>query len=182
MKAQYVSLLLFALAYNARSYSQYDKDSIIKNIKEVYQQVNNDKALHVITLDEQEFLGDEVSLDGGAGLEGYFKNDTLCKMVVEFGLSYAMRKYDYYFNKGRVIFIYETEKDYPEKKDGMLDYENLKLAFEGRYYYDNGKLIRSLFKGKKRAEGNTPAEYVKDLPADFKKYIKTLQTHAKSKK
>jgi hypothetical protein len=182
MKARYVSLLLLVLTCNARSYSQPDKDTIIKNIRQVFQQINGDKTLRTITLAEPEFLGKEVALDGGAELKGYFKNDTLCRMVLEFGLSYAMRKYDYYFSKGRVIFIYERELDYPEKKDGMLDYEKLVPAFEGRYYYDNNKLIRTYFKGKKRAEGNTPAQYVKDLPVDVKKYIRLLQAHAKNKK
>ena len=180
MKPRYL-LLLFALANNVRSYSQSDKDSIIKNIRQVYQQINDDKTLHTVTLAEPEFLGEDVQLDGGAELKGYFKNDTLCKMVLAFGLSYAARKYDYYFSNGRIVFIYETEEDYPMKKDGGLNYDKMVLAFEGRYYYDNGKLIQPVFKGKKRAEGNTPAEYVKDLPADVKKYIRILQQYAKDK-
>lgn len=182
MKSRFLLFLLFVLAYNARSYSQPYKDSIINNIRKVYQQINADKTLHVVTLAAPEFLGEEVQPDNGAGLKGYFKNDTLCRMVLEFGLSYAARKYDYCFSKGQIVFIYETEEDYPEKKDGGLNYDKMVLAFEGRYYYHNGKLIKPLFKGKKRAEGNTPAEYVKDLPADVKKYIRILQTHAKDKR
>jgi hypothetical protein len=109
---------------------------------------NADKTLHTVTLTAPEFLGEEAQPDNGAELKGYFNKDTLYRMELEFGLSYAACKYDYYFSKGQLVFIYETEEDYPTKTDGGLNYDKTVLAFEGRYYYNKGKLIKLFSKGK----------------------------------
>src|SRR5580658_7262063 len=81
------------------SHAQSHKDTVISSIRTIFQRINSDKSLRVVQLDAEEFL-DEAP-DNGATLSGYFKGDTLYKMVLEVGISYAMRRWEYYFSKGR---------------------------------------------------------------------------------
>lgn len=157
------------------AHGQIGEDSVIQGIRQVFQQINKDSTLRKVVLDEHEFLGDESGLDNGAQLNGYFRGNTLCKMTMIIGLSFAMKEYDYYFRNGKIIFIYETERDFQLDKEGTMDYGKSVLGFEGRYYYDNGKLIMTLFKGKKRMDefDNKKAGYVKELPR-VTDYIKLL--------
>ena len=115
-------------------------------------------------------------------MTGYFKGDTLSKMVLEIGLSYAMMRWEYYFYKKHIIFIYETEKDYPQDSTtGGLNNGKIVPAFEGRYYYENDKLISTLFKGKKRMDENSAASYIGGLPKmdEVRNYIIQLRKKAR---
>jgi hypothetical protein len=182
IKKVIAGILLVATFANA-SYGQTHKDSVIAEIRRNFQRTNNDRSLRVIELDEEEFLGE--GTDNGGDLKGYFKGDTLCKMVLEVGLSYSMKRWEYYFDKGKVIFIYETDRYYPQDSvNGGLDNTRLELAFEGRYYYENGVLINTLFKGKKRlldTSSNSTTAYINALPKkpEIDGYIKLLRKKMK---
>ncbi|HEV2355024.1 MAG TPA: hypothetical protein VGR89_12325 [Puia sp.] len=159
----------------AAARAQTPKDSVIAHARQVFRETNHDRTLRNVSLDEGEFT-DETT-DNGGRLVGYFKGDTLCKMTLEIGLSYAMTRLDYYFEHGQVIFIYETEKDYPvESVSRGLDNTRLVLAFEGRYYYENGSLITYVFKGQKRFIDNNATAYIGALPSksDIRRYILLL--------
>jgi hypothetical protein len=175
-------LLVFTCV--AASHAQTHKDSVISSIRTTFQRINGDKSLRVVQLDAEEFL--EEAPDNGAILRGYFNGDTLDKMVLEVGISYAMRRWEYYFGRGRVVFIYETDKYYRQDTvNGGLDKSNLDLAFEGRYYYENGALIHTIFKGKKKlleSDSNSPADYIKALPEkpEIDGYFKLLEKKLKA--
>jgi len=112
-----------------------EKDSVIKNIKNLYKQINSGSTLKTVKLENKQFLPQMT--DGGGFLTGYFKGEQLLKIHVWVGLSYGVRQLEYYFNNnGQLFFVYETEEDYPDKNNnGSLDYTKLYLAFEGRCYF-----------------------------------------------
>ncbi len=172
-------VLLLVFASMSSPHAQTHKDSVLTAIRETFQQTNNNKSLRVVRLDEEEFL--RQGSDNGGDLKGYFRGDTLCKIVLEIGLSYAMKRWEYYFDKEQIIFIYETDRYYPvDSVNGGLDNTRLELAFEGRYYYENGVLINTLFKSKKRLldiSGNSTKTYINALPKkpEIDGYIKLLR-------
>ncbi len=153
-----------------------NKDTIIKHTRELFQKINNDPTLKKLELDNEDFMPDEQS-DGGVSLTGYYKKDTIYKLSVWIGVSYCVRQYDYYLKNGKPFFIYETEKDFPGKKDGTLDYSKLNLAFEGRYYLNNGKVMDLKIKGKKRMDENPTTASIMGLAADAKSYAKLMSAH-----
>jgi len=177
-----MACLLLTFGCIFASHAQSHKDSVVSSIRTTFQRINSDKSLQVVQLDAEEFLED--APDNGATLSGYFKGDTLCKMVLEVGISYAMRRWEYYFARGQIVFIYETDKYYRQDSvNGGLDHSKLDLAFEGRYYYENRALIHTIFKGKKKlleSDSNTAADYIEALPKkpQIDGYIKLLKKKA----
>ena len=130
---------------------QSKTDKLI-DIRKTFQKINNDTSLKKKTIDDAEkFLGH--ATDGGGELIGYFHKDSLCKIFATVGLSYGSISDEYYFRNGKLIFVYEVEKDFPETDSlGGLDFNKLDLVFEGRYYFDNDKMIDKITKGKRRFE------------------------------
>ena len=138
-------LLLLGAADFARG--QTIKDSLIKNIRAVFQRINSDTTLHAVSLDVDE-LEEAIggSPDNGADVRGYFKKDTLYKLYMSMGPSFGLKDYEYYYDRGEIVFIYEKDQHFPPKKDGGLDHEKLVMGFEGRFYFNKGKLIAKVVK------------------------------------
>jgi hypothetical protein len=156
--------------------SAQSKEETIKAIRQIFQEINQDHTLTTVSLTAEDFM--EESPDNGGELIGYFKKDTLCKMVVEVGLSYGMVRQEYYYNHGKPVFIYETEKSFPHT-DTSIDNSRLVLNFEGRYYFDEKGIVDIKVKGQPRfAEKITPA-YIKDLLKYGQSDAKTLYKHLK---
>jgi len=157
------------------------KEDQIRQIRTLYSKINNDHSLKTIVLTNDDFLQDETP-DGGCSLTGYYKNDTLYKMSVWIGLSYCIRQYDYYFDKGTPFFVFETEKDFPANTDGTLGYTKLNPGFEGRYYLNGQKVIAIKLKSKKRMDENPTMAYVQTLVTGVTAYKKQLYQHLKKRK
>jgi len=140
-------LLTLILPPGSQGQTKTGKLSVIRR---TYRDINSDPSLKKRTIDDaEEFLGH--ATDGGGELDGYFKKDSIRKIVATIGLSYGSITDAYYFKDGHLIFVYETENDFPENnRSGELDYTKLELAFEGRYYFDTGHLIDKIEKGKRR--------------------------------
>jgi hypothetical protein len=165
--------LLLTVALSQASNGQTKADKILR-IKQAFQKINSDKSLKKKTIEDAEiFLGH--ATDGGGQLIGYFDKDTVCKIFVTVGLSYGMITDEYYFSKGQVVFVYESEKIFPENdsSDG-LNYTKLKLSFEGRYYFENDKLIDKIIKGKRRFEDKD--KIASTFLADAKDYVTLVKT------
>ena len=152
--------LLLLLGAMGASRGQNAKDPRIQNIRNIFQRINNDRTIRVVSMDYEEITGE--ALDNGGDVKGYFKKDTLCKMIMTAGPSYGLVTYEYYFNQGQPVFIYELEKRFPIKADGSRDDTKLVQGFEGRYYLDKGKLISKVVKGKKFGEEPINDEYIKE--------------------
>ena len=122
-------------------------DDKIQIIKKRFTSINTDNAYSIVTLDNEEFL--EQMTDGGGQLKGYLKGGGFSKIYENIGLSYCIQIREYYFWDNKLIFVFEKEDDFALDSLGTIDHTKTKAAFEGRYYFDNGKLISTKTKGEK---------------------------------
>ena len=150
MKKNRLSILTFTLLVIIQGSFAQDKNQIIKEIRKEYVRINVLAEIHKISLDADEFL-DEMP-DGGAALTGYFRKDTLLKMEEWIGLSYGNQTREFYFRNDQLFFVYEKFEAFVQTASG-LDHSKVKKSFEGRYYFDNNKLIQKLTEGKKPLDG-----------------------------
>ena len=144
-------ILLFLLVANILFGQQSDK---IVLIRKSVAEINNTRGYKVKTLSDDYFTSKDEVADNGHELKGYYHKDTLKKIVYSAGPSYGMKTFEFYFYDGNVIFAFEKEEVFPETKDGSLNYEKLVSAFEGRYYFDRGKIFQTKTKGQKRFSDN----------------------------
>ncbi len=167
-----VALLLVCVSLTAQPVSEK-----IKAIRQQFQKINRDSSLKIVSIDEsEEFLGH--ATDGGGELKGYFKTDSVWKIVSIVGLSYGEITNEFYFKNNRLIFVYEIEKDFPSNDSlAAIDHEKLDMAFEGRYYFDNGSIIAKNEKGKKRFSDRGVT--AKSLLADANSYAALLKAKRK---
>jgi hypothetical protein len=164
------------------SLPQATKDSIIKNIRAIFQRINHDTTLRTVDLDIDtmvEIIGG--APDNGADVTGYFRNDTLCKLIMSFGPSFGIKDWEYYYDKGEVVFVYEKDRHYPETKDG-LDHERLVVGFEGRFYFNKGRLIEKIIKRYDQFMAEKiDDKYIRDLLDDTTPYADALKREMKRK-
>lgn len=153
------------------AHGQMDKDPRIQNIRAIFQRINKDTLKEVEAEYDDEFMDSHPS-DNGVTLKGYFKKDTLLKMIEVGGPSYGSVTYVYYFDKGQPVFVFELERRFPPDKEGGLNHDKLVWGFEGRYYFDKGKLIHKVLKGNKF--GEIDDEYIKGI-LDITDDVRSLQ-------
>ncbi|MDZ7741071.1 MAG: hypothetical protein U5Q03_04795 [Bacteroidota bacterium] len=160
-----LSFMLTVLMFSTAS----GQDNKIAEIRHKFKTINQDTTYTTMTLDNEEFL--EQMTDGGGQLTGYFKGDTIYKIHERIGVSYCVRTFEYYFWNGQLIFVFEKEDAFPYVDSlATLDYTSTETTFEGRYYFDQGKLIDTKIKGEKR---------ISDDVANFKAREKKLLSSAK---
>ena len=141
-------IFFFCSAFALRSYGQ-TKEEIIKTIRADFQAINNDKSLSKKTLSNEEIAPAE-QLDGGLELTGYYKSKDLVKMVHWVGLSYGNRTREFYFKNNHLFFVYEKFESFVVTKDSAsLDHSRTNTSFEGRYYFNDDKLIDQKISGKR---------------------------------
>ena len=166
------SLLFF---YTNFLFSQNEKEAI-ESIKSHFKWVNRQNNFEIAELNNEDYLKN--SPDNGGQLRGYFRNDTLYKIVEHFGSSYAMMITEYYFLNNELIFVYDVEKNYRQiidSTDGFMgfDYSKLETKYESRFYFSKGKEIKKLETGKRLM--NITAR-------DFNTIVKTYKPLLKNKK
>ena len=145
------TLIAFTLAYA----SGQDTSGTIKNIEQKIQFINRDTSYSIVSLINEEFLDTGFLKQPGKGygqLTGFFKNDTIYKIREHIGIKllHDIATTEYYFREGKLIFVYEQEKQGPDifiDSDGTIDYRIDEPTFEVRYYFDNDKLINTIRKG-----------------------------------
>ncbi len=165
MKLFLLLILISSSIFSAKSQSKQD---IIKGIRQEFQKINSDASLKIIKLDAEEFLDD--TPDGGAELTGYKRKDSLVKIVEWIGLSYGNRTREFYFKHQKLFFVFEKFDSFIDEKSGELDHSKTKKVFEGRYYYNNEKLIEEKLSGKKPIddEKTTATELLSDAKENAK--------------
>jgi len=120
---------------------------VIKRVKDI----NSDSSFEKILLTNEEFMPQMT--DGGGELIGYFKKGEIQKITKSIGLSYGIETFDYYFSRGKLVFIYETFHGFIANDSlGTLDLTKTELNFTGHYYFKNQKLIDSETTGHNRFE------------------------------
>ncbi len=159
--------------FNLLAFSQENKNSIDK-IRLVVEQINKDSGFSKKLLSNEAFL--EHTTDGGGELTGYFKNGELVKIKEWVGLSSCINITDYYLQSGKLIFTY-TEGSEFAYNDSLesFDYKKLVRTMECRFYYENGKLIKSILKGESRCTGKPVPEWSKDYQSECSRYQKLLK-------
>lgn len=126
----------------------------IQNIQKNVELIDSEKNYEVKTLNNEQIQGNQMT-DGGAQLTGYFKQGKIVKIKEKLSLSYGVKNYEYYFSDGKLIFVYEKDENFPDPENsGTLDYSKTETAFEGYYYFENGKLISKKTIGTKRFSEN----------------------------
>src|SRR5215467_2649708 len=113
----------------------------LSEIKKQFVQINDYKNYKVVTIDDaEEFLGH--ATDNGGSLKGYYKEDSLKKIIEWVGLSNRVMQNEYYLDKDKLVFVYSTDSQYKfNDSTGEFDYLKFTRVFKGRYYFNNGKLI-----------------------------------------
>jgi len=147
--AGFMGLCALIVRLGANAQATTDK---VRDIRLVSQQIETDSSLYKVTMHREEFLGEEAP-DKGASLNGFFKGDTLCKMNVWIGLSYGVMEEHYYFSNGKLVYVYETEDDYPAKDKSTH-------TFEAHYYFDKDNAIEKLTSGKRKMGADDPHHYL----------------------
>lgn len=146
---------LIALAFvniltltNSFGQSKQDKNSIISQTRQVFRQINAYKNYKVVTVDDaEEFLGH--GTDNGGSLKGYYKGDSLKKIVEWVGLSNRVVQNEYYFNNGKLVFVYSTDsRCKANDKTGEIDCSKFDKVNKERYYFNGDKLIDTVLSDK----------------------------------
>jgi hypothetical protein len=136
-----------------------NKTELINDIRKEFRSINSDSNYTKVTLDAEDFLDN--SPDNGAELTGFYKDGKIKKIRSWIGLSYGIDIKEFYFKNGSLIFVYEKFDSfvYDEKK-GEFNYSKTETIYEGRYYFNDKKLINSKITGQKRFDDNdnNPAE------------------------
>ena len=116
------------------------KDEQIKLIRKKFEAINKDTTLRKVTLENEEFLSNMT--DGGGKLTGFYKNKEIKKIYEWIGLSNGISIKEFYFDKERLIFVYEKFDSFVfDAQKNEFDFTKTKTIFEGRYYFSNKKLF-----------------------------------------
>lgn len=158
-----IVLFYFVLSFIGIHSHCQTKTELINTIREDFRAINSDRSLTKETLDNDDFM--EHVTDGGGSITGYFKNDSIVKIVEWIGLSYGNGTREFYFKKARLFFVYEKFQSFVvNDTTGEMDHDAVKTSFEGRYYFNKDKLIEQKTTGKRVFEDES-ADIVKELLA-----------------
>jgi tRNA-dihydrouridine synthase len=176
---KFITLSFISVLCLTNSYGQgkADKTSTLAKIRQAFQQINEYKNYRIVTIDDaEEFLGH--GTDNGGSLKGYYKGDSLKKIVEWAGLSNRVVQIEYYFDKGKLVFVYSTDKQYKfNEKTEEFDYSKFDKVITGRYYFSNDKLIETIISDKEHQK--TKQQDVADFLSSSKDYIKLLNARRK---
>jgi len=163
-----LTLLLFCTLTFAQT------DRAINKIRKAVEQINKDTGYTTKTLDNEQFL--EHMTDGGGKLTGYFKNGKLVKIVEWVGFSFCVNISEYYLKDNKLIFAYTqgSQFSYVDSLAGF-DYDKLALTMECRYYFENGKMIKSILNGSTMCSGKPSDSWAKQYQDECLRYLKLLK-------
>jgi len=133
-------IILVITFFSVNVFSQNIKQDI-QEIREQFKWTNSQKQFIKIVLENEEFE-DNVPSEG-CGLEGYYIDGILYKIVESVMVSTALYTNEYYLKNNKLIFVFRKEVKFEVEEN----FEN-KTTYEERVYYKNGKTIRHLEKMK----------------------------------
>ena len=170
MKTIYTLILLL---FCTLAFAQTDR--AVNKIRQAVEQINKDTGHTTKTLDNEQFL--EHMTDGGGKLTGYFKNGRLVKIVEWIGLSSCINITEYYLQDNKLIFAYTQGSVFPYVDSlGTFDhYGKLALTMECRYYFKNGKMIKSILHGSTMCSGQPSDSWAKQYQDECLRYLKLLK-------
>lgn len=142
----------------------------INEIQKTVNQINKGKGYTTKRLEQEEFMKD--ATDNGGELIGYFKNGQLIKIEEIIGLSRCENNTTYYIKNNKLIFIHIQGKQDMSETGTRFNY---KLRMECKYYFDKGKLIKSIAKGSTICQGEPDEDLYKESLEGFSEYYKLLK-------
>ena len=169
---RFTLLILFGLFIIHSTGNSQVKSDLIKTIRKDFQTINADTTLKKVELDEEEFL--ENTPDGGAELVGFYKENSLVKIYQWIGLSYGNSTREFYFNHDKLFFLYEKFQSFVvNNKTNEIDHGKVRTTFEGRYYFNDKKLIDQKLSGQRTFEDKNH-DMVKELLSEAKDYFEIV--------
>lgn len=163
IKAPFSILALFLLFGISPVFAQ-QKNAVLSQIRKEFKATNNEKGLKEIALNNEDFL--DHMPDGGGKLTGLYKKSQLKKIICWIGLSYGTQSAEYYFKDNQLIFVFKAFDRFGyDNITNQLRYDTKKRNFEGRYYFNSGKLIEEISKGN-RDDGQKDSESTLKKEAD----------------
>jgi len=166
------SLIFISLVFFLGNIFAQTLEQNIQEIRKQFKWVNSQKDFKKVVFENEEFT-DQVPSEG-CGLEIYYKNNNLYKMVENDAASVNLYTTEYYIKNNKLIFVYRKEIEYAKITEGMPS--DPKVIYEDRVYYKNGKIIRHLEKGKSVLSKSL--DY-KKLFNEYKKYYETKVKYEK---
>jgi hypothetical protein len=171
---KFIALTFVSALCLTNSYGQVkaDTSSTLAQIKKVFKQINGYKNYKVVTIDDsEEFLGH--GTDNGGSLKGYYKGDSLKKIIEWIGLSNRVWQNEYYFDGGKLVFVYSTGgRCKSNNKTGEIDCSKFGRVTNGRYYFNDDKLIDALLSDKE--DEKKKHQNARDFLTSSKDYIGLL--------
>ena len=115
-------------------------------IKQQFSKINADKSLRKVVLENEDFLNPLP--DGGGILTGYYKGNELVKIVRWVGISHGNEVAELYFEGSQLIFLYaEFNSFIYDSTADSIRFGETERTFEGRFWFNQGKLIDHVTKG-----------------------------------
>ncbi|WBV61056.1 hypothetical protein PFY12_02790 [Chryseobacterium camelliae] len=154
--------VLIAVLFSGLVFSQN-----LKNIKKLVEQINQTKNYVIKTVPNEYFIDKNMTTDNGIELKGFYKNGKLKKIEHTVGVSFVQYLTEYFFDRDQLIFVH-AKKYQILGENGYT--KQPELLSEFGYYYENGKLIKTLKKSGNFEENNNYLDEVKTLKKDLKDY------------
>jgi hypothetical protein len=154
-KAMKTIVLVTAMILTFNFVSAQDKRDTLNIIEKKVMLLDKDTNYWTSTYKNEAFLDTGFINQPSQGyglLTGYFKNGKICiiRELVGLKLMNEVAVTDYYFSDGKLIYVYEREKQGPDifiGSDGTTDYRIKEPNFEVKYYFSNDKLFATTEKG-----------------------------------
>ncbi|NOZ35205.1 MAG: hypothetical protein GXO80_07900 [Chlorobi bacterium] len=167
---------LFLIIVSIFLFTNSNAQTLEQNIQEIrtqFNRVNSQKDFKKVYLENEEFT--DLIPSEGCGLDAYYKNGQIYKIVESDAVSQAVYVNEYYLKNNELIFVYRTETSYepPAEEGGNLKKNTF---YQERVYYKNGRIIRHLEKGTSVLNTNL------DFQKMFKEYMPYLNTKIKFEK
>lgn len=144
---KHIFLFIIGTLFFIVSFAQ-TKQEQIKVIRKKFEVINKDTTLKKVVLENEEFLEDMT--DGGGELTGFYEGKEIKKIYEWIGLSNGISIKEFYFDAGQLIFVYEKFDSFVfDDKKNEMNHSKSKTIFEGRYYFNDRKLISKSTKGDK---------------------------------
>ncbi|HHG83698.1 MAG TPA: hypothetical protein ENJ82_03025 [Bacteroidetes bacterium] len=165
-------LVLSALALSLNAHAQASSQDI-EEIREQFKWINAQKDFERVYFDNDEFI-DELPSEG-CGMEAYYKDGEVYKIVEECFGSTQLYTTEYYLKNEQLIFVYSQESEFV-RIPGTGEESEAEVYYENRVYYKDGEIIRHLEKGVSVVD--KPIDYQEQYRA-YKKLIDTKLKYAK---
>jgi hypothetical protein len=136
---------LFFVNYTCAQVNNNSIDQINKTVNEINELSN----LSFIVLEEDGFLDSAFINQPGEAfgtLTGFFSDDEIVMIEEVYGIQTPtdIAVTIYYFAKGKLIYVVESEDYSPNvflNNDGTVDYKDISYDFEGQYYFTKDSFI-----------------------------------------